>query len=135
MATGHATSDPVSALRGALPPVQPEHMAASTDPKTVTPLLRMLAGYQGSFVVACALRLAPLVFVRPGELRQAEWETIDLDNAEWRYLVSKTKTEHFVPLSSQAVAILRELHQLTGKCRYVFPLCPVCCQTNEQQHR
>ncbi|MFA6465287.1 MAG: integrase arm-type DNA-binding domain-containing protein [Desulfurivibrionaceae bacterium] len=121
VATGHATSDPVSALRGALPPVQPKHMAAPTDPKTVAPLLRMLAGYQGSFVVACALRLAPLVFVRPGELRQAEWETIDLDNAEWRYLVSKTKTEHLVPLSSQAVAILRELHQLTGKGRYVFP--------------
>lgn len=96
-------------------------MAAPTDPKAVAPLLRILAGYQGSFVVACALRLATLVFVRPGELRQAEWETIDLDNAEWRYLVFKTKTEHLVPLSSQAVAILRELHPLTGKGRYVFP--------------
>lgn len=121
VATGHATSDPISALRGALPPVQGKHMAAPTDPKAVAPLIRMLNGYQGSFVVACALRLAPLVFVRPGELRQAEWEGVDLDNAEWRYLVPKTKTEHLVPLAHQAVAILRELHQLTGRGRYVFP--------------
>jgi len=121
VATGHATSDPVSALRGALPPVQGKHMAAPTDPKAVAPLLRMLNAYQGSFVVACALRLAPLVFVRPGELRQAEWAGVDLDNGEWRYLVPKTKTEHLVPLSLQSVAILRELHQLTGGGRYVFP--------------
>ncbi|HCC54251.1 MAG TPA: integrase [Desulfobulbaceae bacterium] len=121
VATGHATSDPISALRGALPPVQGKHMAAPTDPKAVAPLLRMLNGYQGSFVVACALRLAPLVFVRPGELRQAEWAGVDLDNGEWRYLVPKTKTEHLVPLSYQSVAILRELHQLTGGERYLFP--------------
>ena len=121
VATGHATSDPISALRGALPPVQGKHMAAPTDPKAVAPLLRMLNAYQGSFVVACALRLAPLVFVRPGELRQAEWAGVDLDNGEWRYLVPKTKTEHLVPLSRQSVAILRELHQLTGGGRYVFP--------------
>lgn len=121
VATGHATSDPISALRGALPPVQGKHMAAPTDPKAVAPLLRMLNAYQGSFVVACALRLAPLVFVRPGELRQAEWAGVDLDNGEWRYLVPKTKTEHLVPLSRQSVAILRELHQLTGGGRYLFP--------------
>jgi len=65
--------------------------------------------------------VAPLVFVRPGELRQAQWEDIDLDNAEWRYTVSKTKTQHIVPLSTQAIEILQELHPLTGHGRYVFP--------------
>ena len=69
----------------------------------------------------CALRLAPLVFVRPGELRKAQWPDIDLDTAEWRYAVSKTETQHIVPLAEQAVAILRELHGLTGKGQYVFP--------------
>jgi len=80
-----------------------------------------LNGYQGSLTVQCALRLAPLVFVRPGELRRAEWADIDLDAAEWRYTVSKTETAHIVPLSTQAVAILRELHGLTGGGQYVFP--------------
>ena len=121
IATGKATLNPVDALRGALPPVKPKHMAAPTDPKEVAPLLRMIAGYDGSFVVACALRLAPLVFVRPGELRQAEWAAIDLDNAEWRYTATKTKSEHLVPLSRQAVEILREAQELTGTGRYVFP--------------
>lgn len=111
--TGKATHNPVDALRGALPPVKPKHMAAPTEPKDVAPLLRMIAGYDGSFVVACALRLAPLVFVRPGELRQAEWAAIDLDNAEWRYAVTKTNVDHLVPLSTQAVAILREVHDYT----------------------
>ena len=71
--------------------------------------------------MACALKLAPLVFVRPGELRHAEWAGIDLDLAEWRYTVTKTKNEHLVPLSRQAVKILREIHPLTGDGRYVFP--------------
>ena len=104
-----------------LQPSRPKHMAAPTDPKDVAPLLRMTDDYGGSFIVACALRLAPLVFVRPGELRQAEWSAIDLDNAEWRYLVSKTLTEHIVPLSIQAVKVLQELFPLTGVGRYVFP--------------
>lgn len=121
IAIGKAIHNPVDALRGALPPVKPKHMAAPTDPKEVAPLLRMIAEYDGSFVVACALRLAPLVFVRPGELRQAEWAAIDLDQAEWRYTVTKTKAEHLVPLSRQAVEILREVHRLTGSGRYVFP--------------
>ncbi|MDG4475648.1 tyrosine-type recombinase/integrase [Thiovibrio frasassiensis] len=121
IAIGKATHNPVDALRGALPPVKPKHMAAPTDPKEVAPLLRMIAGYDGSFVVACALRLAPLVFVRPGELRHAEWAAIDLDSAEWRYMATKTKAEHLVPLSRQAVEILREVHDLTGSGRYVFP--------------
>jgi integrase len=78
-------------------------------------------GYQGTLPVICALRLAPLVFVRPGELRKAEWKDIDLNAAEWRYRVSKTDTPHIVPLSRQAVAILSELQPLTGSGRYVFP--------------
>ncbi|MHB8304120.1 MAG: tyrosine-type recombinase/integrase [Acidobacteriaceae bacterium] len=73
-------------------------------------LLRTFDGYQGTFTVACALRLAPLVFVRPGELRKAEWADIDLEAAEWRYTVTKTGTAHIVPLSTQALAILGELH-------------------------
>jgi integrase len=78
-------------------------------------------GYEGTLTVRCALRLAPLVFVRPGELRRAEWADIDLDAAEWRYTVTKTNTPHIVPLCLQAVQILRELHPLTGRGRFVFP--------------
>ena len=121
IATGRAIRDPSGDLRGALPPVKEEHFAAVTEPKQVAGLLRTLDGYQGTLTVACALRLAPLVFVRPGELRKAEWADIDLDAAEWRYTVTKTDTAHIVPLASQAVATLRELHALTGTGRYVFP--------------
>ncbi len=121
VATGRAERDPSSDLRGALPPCKREHFAALTEPKAVGELLRAIDGFQGTFTVQCALRLSPLLFVRPGELRQAEWKDIDLDAAEWRYVTSKTKTEHLVPLASQAVAILRELHSLTGQGRHVFP--------------
>jgi integrase len=78
-------------------------------------------GYEGTPTVRCALRLAPLVFVRPGELRSAEWADIHLDDKEWRYTATKTKTPHIVPLSRQAVDILHELHPLTGRGRFVFP--------------
>ncbi len=121
IATGRAERDPSRDLRGALLPAKGEHFAAITEPKRVAELLRSIEGYQGTLTVQCALRLAPLVFVRPGELRKAEWANIDLDAAEWRYTVSKTETLHIVPLSSQAVAILRELHPLTGSGRFVFP--------------
>jgi integrase len=121
VATGRATRDPSGDLRGALPPFKGKHFAAVTDPKQVATLLRTLDGYQGTLPVKCALRLAPLVFVRPGELRTAEWADIDLDAAEWRYHVSKTDTDHIVPLATQALAILRELHPLTGHGRFVFP--------------
>ena len=121
VATGRTERNPTGDLRGALPPVKGEHFAAITDPKRTGELLRMIDGYQGTFPVNCALRLAPLVFVRPGELRHAEWAHIDLEAAEWRYTVSKTQTEHIVPLSTQAVAIMRELRALTGSSRYVFP--------------
>ena len=121
VATGRAKHDPSVALRGALPPVKGGHFAALTDPKKIGPLLRVLDGYEASLIVRCALRLAPLVFVRPGELRRAEWSDIDLDVTEWRFTVTKTDTSHLVPLSRQAVEILRELHPLTGQGRYVFP--------------
>jgi len=121
VATGRAERDPSGDLRGALPPVKSQHFAAVTEPDKIAAVLRAIEGYEGTLPVRCALRLAPLVFVRPGELRKAEWADIDLDAAEWRYIVTKTKTPHIVPLSRQAVAILRELQPLTGRGRYVFP--------------
>lgn len=121
IATGRAVSDPCRDLRGALTPVKGGHFAAVTQPGKLGELLRTLDGYQGSIVVACALRLAPLVFVRPGELRKARWADINLDGAEWRYTVTKTNTQHIVPLSTQAVAILHDLHPLTGTGSFVFP--------------
>ena len=93
----------------------------STEPAAVGAMLRMFDGYQGTLITRCALRLAPLVFVRPGELRAAEWKDIDLEAGEWSFVASKTKTPHIVPLSRQAVAILSELQPLTGQARYVFP--------------
>lgn len=121
VATGRVLSDPCRDLRGALRPLTHEHFAAITEPAQVAELLRAIDGFRGTFIVQCALRLAPLFFVRPGELRKAEWAELSLEKSEWRYLVSKTKTEHLVPLASQAVAILRDLHALTGQRRYVFP--------------
>lgn len=121
VATGRAERDPSGDLRGALPPVKGKHFAAVTDPKRLGELLRIIDGYEGTLPVRCALRLAPLVFVRPGELRQARWEDIDLDAAEWRYHVTKTDSDHIVPLSRQAVEILREIEPLTIRGRYVFP--------------
>ncbi|WP_104656729.1 tyrosine-type recombinase/integrase [Ralstonia insidiosa] len=121
VATGRAERDMTGDLRGALPAARHTHFASITDPSAVAGLLRALDAFQGTFVVQCALRLAPLLFVRPGELRTAEWSQFDLDRAQWRYTVSKTKTEHLVPLASQAAAILRELHALTGQRQYVFP--------------
>lgn len=123
VATGRAERDPAADLRGALPQPNEKHHAAITDPKEVAPLLRALDGYQGHFVVKCALRLAPMLFVRPGELRHAEWAEIDLDEAVWNIPAHKMKMKepHLVPLSNQAVEILRELQPLTGAGRYVFP--------------
>jgi hypothetical protein len=84
-------------------------------------VLRALDGYQGTLTVRCAMRLAPLLFVRPGELRNAKWADMDLEEKQWRYTVTKTNTPHIVPLSRQAIEILNELHPLTGKGTYVFP--------------
>jgi integrase len=123
IASGLAESDPTPALRGALPPATRRHMAAPTDPAKVGEILRALEAFQGSPVVAAAIKLLPLVFCRPGELITMRWADVDLEAAEWRYVVSKTKTEHLVPLSRQAVGILRELHALTGHLPggWVFP--------------
>lgn len=121
VATGRAERDPSGDLRGALPPVKGTHFAATTEPKRVAEILRALDGYEGTLTVRCALRLAPLVFVRPGELRNAQWADIDFEAAEWRYLVTKTNTPHIVPLARQAIEILRELQPLTENSRFVFP--------------
>ena len=103
--------------------MQVEHRAAITDPKQVGELLRAIEVYRGTPITRAALRLAPLVFVRPGELRFAEWSEIDLDSALWSIPASRMKRPkqdkahgppHVVPLSTQAVAILRELRSLTG---------------------
>ncbi|AJE99147.1 tyrosine-type recombinase/integrase [Pandoraea apista] len=118
---GKAKSDPARDLIGAIPPAVETHFAAITESSKVAEMLRAFDGFSGTFPVLCALRLAPMLFVRPGELRQAEWTQFDLDKGEWRYLITKTKTEHLVPLASQVVAILRELRALTGQGRYVFP--------------
>ncbi|WP_147653997.1 tyrosine-type recombinase/integrase [Vulcaniibacterium gelatinicum] len=123
IATGRATRDPVADLRGALSPAPKRHHAAITDAKAIGGLLRALDAYTGTFAVRCALRMAPLVFCRPGELRQAEWSEFDLDAAQWNIPAHRMKMRepHLVPLSAQAVAILRELQPLTGRGRYVFP--------------
>jgi integrase len=121
IATGRATSDPTRDLRGAIPPAKEDHLAAIIDPVKLGVLMKAIHGYQGGIVVRSALRLAPLLVVRPGELRQAEWEHINLDLAEWRFAVTKTKSLHIVPLPRQAVEILRDLNPLTGHGRYVFP--------------
>lgn len=123
IATGRAERDPSGDLRGAIPPASGKHMATITDPKEIAGLLRSIDDYRGGIVTRCALQLAPLVFVRPGELRQAEWSEFNLETAEWRIPAEKMKagTVHIVPLSRQAIDILRELHPLTGHGRYVFP--------------
>ena len=115
--------DPTGALRGALKSPKTKHHASITDPAKIGELLRAIEGYTGDPVTCAALRLAPLVFVRPGELRAAQWQEIDLDGAVWRIPGERMKmgAAHIVPLSSQAVAILRDLQPLTGTGRYVFP--------------
>lgn len=123
VATGRTESDPTIALKGAIPPVPEGHRAAITDPVKLGGLLRAIDDYQGSFIVKSALKLLPLVFVRPGELRSAEWVEFDFENAQWNIPASKMKMKqaHLVPLSKQAIEILEELKPLTGASRYIFP--------------
>jgi len=123
VAAGHADRDISGDLRGAIPPSKEKHHATVTDPKEVAPLLRAIEGYQGSYITMCALRLAPLTFVRPGELRHAEWEEINLEVAEWRIPAAKMKMrqQHIVPLAKQSVRVLQDLRPLTGSGRYLFP--------------
>lgn len=123
VATGRALRDPTPDLRGALTPWKPVHFASITDPAKVGELLRAMDTASAGLIVKSALRLAPLLFVRPGELRQAEWAEMDLDAAQWNIPAERMKMRepHLVPLSTQAVAILRDLHALTGRGRHVFP--------------
>lgn len=123
VATGRAERDPSADLRGALEPVVSKNFAAITDAKKVGGLLRAIDTYAGQFVTRCALQLAPLVFVRPGELRKAEWSEFDLKHSQWRIPAERMKMreEHIVPLSKQAVKVLQDLQPLTGNGKYLFP--------------
>jgi len=123
VATGSAERDVTADLKGALASVQVTSYAAITEPKQVGELLRAIHAYSGHPYATAALMLSPLVFLRPGELRAAEWAEIDLDAAEWRIPGNKMKMklDHIVPLSSQAVAIFRSVRPLTGHGKYVFP--------------
>ncbi len=123
VATGRAERDAAADLRGALPPTQERHHAAITDPKEVAELLRAIDGFKGTFHVKCALKLSPMLFVRPGELRQMEWAEIDFEEERWNIPAEKMKMKipHIVPLCKQAITILKELQPLTGFGKYVFP--------------
>jgi integrase len=121
IATGRAERDPCPDLKGSLTKVKHTHMAAILDPVKVGALMRAIDAFKGTYEVKAALCLAPLVFVRPGELRAMRWENIDLNKAEWKYVASKTKSDHLVPLAPQAVKILEELHPLTGRGEWCFP--------------
>jgi len=123
VATGRAERDPTSDLRGALAPVKQTHHASITEPSAIGELLRAIWGYNGSLPTRSAMQLAPLVFVRPGELRHAEWSEFDLEAGEWRIPAAKMKMRvvHIVPLSVQARMIIQELQPLTGAGRYLFP--------------
>lgn len=130
VACGRAQNNPTIYLSGALAPARPGHFAAVTDPTDVGPLLRAMDAVSATFPVKCALRIAPYVFCRPGELRTMRWEDIDLDKGEWNYIPEKREEDsdtcsgpvlHLVPLATQVIVILRELHPLTGRHEYVFP--------------
>lgn len=123
VATGRLDRDPTAALRGAVKTAKNRHYASITDPTRIGELLRAIDGYTGQFTTLSALKLAPLVFARPGELRRAEWSEMDLEAGQWCIPAEKMKmgVAHIVPLSTQAQAILREIYPLTSKSRYVFP--------------
>lgn len=123
VATGRAERDPTRDLRGALKTNKNRHFASITDPAKVGELLRAIDSYSGQFTTKCALKLAPLVFTRPGELRRAEWSEIDLKAKQWNIPGPKMKMgqPHVVPLSTQALAVLEELQPLTGQGKYLFP--------------
>jgi integrase len=130
--SGRAERDWTADLKGLLPPRSQKHHAAITDPKELVGLLRAIVGFSGTYTVKCAMQLAPLVFLRPGELRKAEWSEFDFENGEWNVPIERLKLKkrikedrkgerHLVPLSKQAVAILTELQALTGRSKFVFP--------------
>ena len=123
IATGRAEQDVASFLRGALPSARGSHYPTITEPRKIGELLRAIDGYQGYPPVAIALKMMPLVFVRPGELRLAEWSEFDFDAKEWRIPGNRMKMgeQHLVPLSYQVLALLEDLKQVTGRGRYLFP--------------
>ncbi len=121
IATGRAERDISQDLKGALSAAKGSHFSAIIEPTKLGTLLRMIDDYDGTPIVQCALQFLPLVFVRPYELRHAKWTDIDFDKSQWSYIVSKTKTPHIVPLSTQAIAILQRLQPLTGHSEFIFP--------------
>lgn len=121
IATGRAENNPALSLTGALSPTQTKHFSSLTEPGEVAKLLKAIYGYQGSPIVSVALKLSALLFVRPGELRAARWEDIDLDTTEWRYTTSKTQTQHIVPLADQVVELLEDVRPYARRSQYVFP--------------
>ena len=121
IASGKCDNNPAAHLSRALRFVVRKHMAAPTTPEDVAAILKVVDGYNGSFVVRCALKLAPMFFVRPGELRNAEWKDFDFVKKEWSFVATKTNQQHIVPLCKQAIKILTELKQVTGDSIYVFP--------------
>ena len=123
IATGRAERDLSADLKGALPPTKVKHLSSITEPLKIGALMRAINDFSGTMIVTSALKIAPLVFVRPGELRHAEWSEIDLENAEWRIPAEKMKMRilHIVPLSTQVIKIFREIQPLTGSDKYVFP--------------
>ena len=121
IATARAERDVAADLKGALPPVKRKHLPAIVDPERLSALLLEIDGYSGTLPVQCALKLAPLVFLRPGELRKAKWSDINLDDATWSFIVRKTMTPLIIPLARQSVEILRELEPVSGRHEYVFP--------------
>lgn len=123
IATGRAERDTAADLRGALSPVKSTNFASITEPKDIGALLREIDAYPGNMIVRAALRMAPYVFVRPGELRRAEWAEFSLESAEWRIPAARMKMRetHIVPLARQMLTILEDLHRFTGHGRYLFP--------------
>lgn len=127
VATGRAERDPCADLRGALTPSQPKHMATMTDPEKIGGLLRSIDSYEGHIITRCALKLAPLVFVRPGDLRKMEWNAVNWIKKQWIFIPEKRRKNIsnprplIVPLAEQALDTLREIHPLTGHGRFVFP--------------
>jgi len=119
--TGRVNTDISASLKGALSSVKGSHFSAITDIKQLGELLKAIDCFTGSKVVHAALKIAPHVFVRPGELRTAKWKDIDFEANEWRYIVTKTKTQHIVPLSNQVLTILESLKPITGNGEYIFP--------------
>ncbi len=131
IATARAKRDPAADIRDAFAVPAKQHFATLTDPASIAGLMRAIHGYQGNFTTCAALRLAPMVFVRPGELRLAEWAEVNMPAAEWRIPPNRLKLRqaakrngtqpHVVPLSRQALDVLTELHRMTGRERFLFP--------------